>query len=280
MTTIKEDILKVLKSLDRPISASQIARLAKRNPGSVRVDLRKLLQEGKIIQEFRGHYSHKPTYGIGFDQPPRFQNLYISATQCFGGEKIGVREEHKGLVHTISFGDDGSQIRIVFGFKNDKINWSLKAPGGVDYYGINLATRLVEFECRNLGYEGLFWYLRNIEVLRDDQTTRLEGISSITLTDFQTNTLEKYYNKPRGARREVKGPVNTSLSQLSALIYGGQSTYQLLQGVGIMSQKLDGLVDVQKHTNRLLVDKSRSDDRLTDAIFKLIDKVKLESNGR
>ena len=277
MTTVNEDILKVLKGINRPISSSEIAKLTKRNPGSVRPSLRTLLKEGRIVQEFRGHYSHKSTQGVLFETPPRFQNLFIVASKCVGGEKIGVREEHKGLVHKIGFGADGSQLRIIFGYTRDKISWSLKAPRGIDYYGLNLATRLVEFECRNLGYEGLFWFVKNLEILRDDRTTRLEGLTSITLTDFQTDTLEKYYNKPRGVRREMKGPVNTTLSQLSALIYGGQNSYQMLQGVGVLSNKIDKMADVGKGTNRLIVDLAKTNNGLTDALFKLIDTLK-ESN--
>lgn len=273
MATVKEDTLRVLKGIDRPISTAEIAKLAKRNPGSVRVTLRILLKEGKITQEFRGHYSYKPTYGVGFDIEPRFQNLFITASKLIGGERIGVKFEHKGLIHTIPIGEDDSQIKIVFGYKRDKISWSVKAPRGLDYYGIELCTRIVNTECRRLGYKPLIWLLRNIEVLRDTESIRLEGIESVTLTDFQNRTMEKYYNKGRGARRELRSQTHTTLTQLTALIYGGQSSYQMLQGLGIVSQKIDGVVETGKNTNRLLVDSAKAQNRLTDAIFKLIDKV-------
>ena len=45
MVTVEEAILTVLKGIDRTISTAEIAKLAKRNPGSVRVKLRKLLRE-------------------------------------------------------------------------------------------------------------------------------------------------------------------------------------------------------------------------------------------
>ncbi len=273
MATVKEDILKVLKGIDRPISTGEIAKLAKRNPGSVRVNLRILLREGKIIQEFRGHYSYKPIQGVGFDVPPRFQNLFVTADRRVGGERIGVRYEDLGRTLVIPIGGDGSQIRVIFGYKNNKINWTLKAPRGVDYYGIELATIIVNGECEIRGYSGVLWMLRNIEVLRDNENIRLEGISSVTMTDFQNKTLEKYYNRPGGVRREIRAVPNMPLSNLSAIIYGGQSSYQMLQGIGVLVKKIDGMVEVGKGTNRLLVDFGRSFKAFADSNLKVLDRL-------
>ena len=66
------------------------------------------------------------------------------------------------------------------------------------------------------------WELWNFELLFDHESVRLEG------------TLEKYYNRPDGMRREVRSVKLTSVQDLEALIQGGVTTLTVMQGLNVL----------------------------------------------
>ena len=256
--------------MDRPISPKEIAQNIKLNPNSIRVNLHRLLKEGKVIKKFYGHYSISPIDGVGYDRPPRVQNLFVRAEFFQSGQKIRVFECDKGRVDEFPFGEDGAQVRIIYGWKRGNISWSVKAPEGLDLYGLRLVRSLVESSCGYSGYKDLNWMVSNFEFLWDHEGLRFEGVKSVTLQSFDT-VLEKYYSKDDGLRKEIRASLPTELDHILALVQGGQPAFNLIQGVGVLSQKIDALVEAQKGQNRQLSNHNRLLEALVDSQTKLND---------
>ena len=260
MGAISNKILKTLASIDRPLSPKEIASIARLNPSSVRVVLTRLLKKGLVERKFHGHYVTSTILGVRYGIPPRIQNLFVIATSRQNGEKLGVLKSE-----TVEFGlgDGVARLRLVFGVKRDKIHWTVKAPIGLDLYGFRLATELVDSECKRRGVFDAVWMVKNFELLWDSEGLRLEGVKALTLEGLD-GVLEKYYNKDDGLRREVRSSIPAELDSLLALVQGGVPTFQLIQGVGVLTRKMDDLTDAIKGGNRVQSDTTR----LVNAMWK------------
>lgn len=244
---VRDKVIKYLITADRPLSALEIALFIKANRNSVRPTLSRLRKEGILQRDFYGHYSTTSTYGVL--KPIRVQNLFFVADAA-------VRDEHrvqgaKGKGYEVKrsmpdpSGEGEFQVIVELGWWNKKINWSVKAPRGLDLYGFRAVWWYVDEVCRGLGYEGLKWMTKAVEFLDDIHGTRLEGIECATIEALD-GTLEKFYNKDFGVRHEVRAKVENPIENTLALIGGGVPYYQVVQGVNIIRVSVDKLVDVNK----------------------------------
>ena len=87
---------------------------------------------------------------------------------------------------------------------------------------------------------------------KDYKDIRFDGIKCLTVKDLN-GVLERLYNKGDGLRSEVKVSTPMSVGQIEALLKGGMTPYQILQGQALTNKKIDELTDVMKHTNGFLV---------------------------
>ena len=209
------------------------------------------------------------------DKPPRIQNLYVTA------EKFKIPRGMKDVIIPI---EEDARIRLVFGSKRGKINWSVKAPNGLDLYGLLLCRRVVEMECRTRGFKGINWMVKNFELLQDTENIRLEGLQSVTFEGLE-GILEKYYNKDQGYRREIRASIPTPIENIVALSRGGIPTFQVIQHVGLLVKKMDDSIEAQKNTNRLVSELTKvigalanAQIRMQDSISTFIDNIKGEKN--
>jgi len=220
----------------------EIAQNLKSNPNTVRARLSELRKRGDVHRLHPGRYTITPTYGVGSKSPPRVQNLHISARGVeVTRHEVVVRElpgPHGGEADTL-------RIRLVFGKKRGIIHYKVKAPRGLDLYGLRLVHELVETETWLRGYQDLDWRAVNFEFLWDDQSVRLEGVSAVTFTDL-VGTMEKYYNKGMGMRRELRGSGGARIQDLEALIQGGITSQQALQGLNVLRGEVQHLTDAIK----------------------------------
>ncbi len=117
----------------------------------------------------------------------------------------------------------------------------------------------------------MFWEVRNYEFLWDSRGERLEGLKAFTLDDLQ-GTLEKYYNKAYGVRREIvqKGQAQR-FEDLIALASGGLPAYQMSSSVALLAVKIENLTKV---FGRSLQRKEKSDDAMvaiSESQFRVLD---------
>ena len=276
MTTVAQKILHLLSLSDRPLRPCEIAQETKIKANQVRARLTELRRADKVRRDFPGHYMCDPRYGVGRSLP-RVQNLQVQAG-------VPVRLEHKGRpgrghVERIVWGD--LSITIQFGFKNQQVNYYVGAPRGLDLDGYRLCQTVVEERLARMGYLAPprgDWMVIRYELLFDHQSVVLEGVKCLTWKDLE-GTLEKYYNKDEGMRREIRSSKPTSVRDLEALIQGGVTANTVLQGLNVLRSDVSSLVDVVKgiqYSYREMLEMFKADHdaviRLVDAVEKLVDK--------
>lgn len=269
MTTAARRILRFLAAVDHPVTPREIAQNLKLNPNTVRPRLSELRRDGLIIREYRGHYSTTLTYGV--TGLPRVQNLQVLAS-------LPVRLEHKGSrgsgfkVAVISLGD--LSVMLQFGYQNQQVNYQVSTPRGLDLDGFRAVHVAVGLQLRIMGYEHPLpedWLVIKYELLNDYGSVLLEGVKSLTWRALD-GTLEKYYNKDVGLRREVRPATELPVQDLEHLLQGGMASYQVQQGLAILVKNQQAQAESQKFTNRVIVDLATRMEALTEALYRLIDR--------
>lgn len=262
MGRLQDQITSVLERIDYPISPLELTEILKANPKSIRSRLSRMVKAGLIVREYRGHYRVKPTYGVG--SPPRLQNLLVIAERGKNPELKGRVNSHIIEKEFPSFPDETFRVRLVFGGKRDKIHWTVKAPMGLDYYGFLMTRAWVESEVKaRLGLFDLNWFVKRYEILWDHLGVKLEGVSVITIDDLE-GTLEKYYNKFYGVRKEVRQSTDSlKLEDLVALASGGIPQYQMTSALSLLVTQVESM----NHSIGLFLQDVQSDRRLVKAVM-------------
>lgn len=255
MPGLEEAIKTYLINSQHDEPAWKIAKDLSANRSSVRVYLSRLVKKGIVDSPKYGHYCIKPDYAVGNNslRDLRLQNLH------FYVENFPVKREHSDLNDVIEFpemvGEDSGRITVEYGWKRQKLHWFVKADAGLDFYGLSLARRLVDLQLRVRGYEPpAEWLCRDIELLKDTFGGRWNGLAScVTFTDV-SGLMEKEYRKKYGSRREIR--VNTpganTLDGMMAMMQGGISYGQVLQGMAVTNQNVNRLIQVFEQQSRLL----------------------------
>ena len=265
-----QKILRFLSKVSHPVTPSVISHNTKINANIVRARLSELRNGGKVIRAFRGHYTCNSGYGVG-RPPPKVQNLQIQG-------KTLIREEHKGKPskghwECIDCGD--VSIKIQFGYKRQQVTYYVGASRGLDLYGYRLAHTLVVERLASMGYEAHDWVVIRCELLFDYESVLLEGVKSVTWSDLE-GTLEKYYNKPEGMRREIRATKPTSVRDLEALIMGGVTTNIALQGLHVLSTDISELTNAVKSINYGYRDMMKIFKADHEAVFRLVNYIENE----
>jgi len=279
---VKDRVITYLMTADRPLSPLEIAVFLKINRNSVRPVVSRLVKEGILQRDFYGHYSTTPTYGVL--KPVRVQNLFFVADAPIRDEHRVQGVKGKGFEVRKSMPDPSGegefQVIIELGWWNKKINWSVKAPRGLDLYGFRAVWWWVDEACARLGYEGLRWRTEKVEFLDEAQGVRIEGIECVTIEALD-GTLEKWYNKFYGVRHEVRATVDNPIENTMALLGGGVPYYQVVQGIGLISKSVERLIKVDQHTlerldrmERVIEAVAKSQIKFVDSIGDLIKELK------
>ena len=272
MKGTKEKIIHCLQSSEYSLSPKQIASFTKINYNTVRRILSQLRRLGIIKRQHRGYYDPLPRDGVGKDVLgflPRVQNLAVI------WEGVGIRKSEKVVYEFDGEEETCFRIIIIFGLKRGNVFWTCKAPVGLDLYGLRLAVKWVESECEKRGLLNPHWRVRNFEFLWDQGGIRLEGVEAVTIEDLDS-TLEKYYNKGEGIRREVRSSRSIPMRDLTSLIQGGMTTYQVVQGVGDVDARIRELTEAMKGTNILLKDLIEISKANQQALYKVLNKSRKE----
>lgn len=266
---IEDQVIHFMLNIDRDTSPREIASNIKRNPNSVRSLMSKLIRKGILKKTGFGIYSIIEGYGVwGRSVPIRFQNLHFLGS-------APILEVDKGRVEVMEFDDvsgDLFRIRVVYGFTHKQFSWTVKAPLGVDYYGLMLCKKLVECMIAHRDYKVSKWRVKNYETLLDHMGMRVEGLAkSVTLTDLAGNML-KIYQKSYGVRVEVRSKGTTSLETLLALSTGGMPQAQLMQGIHTTNSEINDLTNALKYRNVGDHKRDRLLEALSGAVIRLNDR--------
>lgn len=276
-----------MKTEDRPFSPKEIAKETKIKPPSVRSAVARLLKDGQIQRVYYGAYRITPALGVGRRKTPKLQNLQFVAE----GVKLGASNrllKARGFVYGRGVGwvwsreldpvgsDEGFRLAVQLGRKRGKVNWTVKAPLGLDFYGFRLCCWMVADVLSSIGvvFEDFdeFFIARNVEYLFDHFGVSLEGVKAFTVRDVD-GLLEKYYNKIYGVRHEVRDSRPTKLENVVALVSGGVPVNQVISGVGLVHEDIKGLTAAMKGQSRTNLDKDKMVGALVNANLKLIDRI-------
>lgn len=236
-------IIQYLSNIDRPVGAPEIASSLKMMPHSVRARLSELRKEGIVFKPYYGKYSITPRYGLEMiGRLPRVQNLRGSADSSI---PVVVHDDVVVVAGDV-------QISVTFGMKRNRVSFVVRAPLGLDLYGLDLVLFTIERICQDRGFMGLQWYVTNWEILNDVGGLRLDGVEAITFRDFR-GSFEKFYNRS-GLRREIRGSRHRkmSMAQLQAFMEGGLARFDVVRALEDIVREIEGVKEAQKGTNRFI----------------------------
>lgn len=269
--TASDKILAYLRSLERPVSPSEIARITEISPNTVRPTLSRLVRSGKAARPYRGHYC--TVEGPGASIPlPRVHGLSVLGEPVFKREVLPEPEWRLEIPGPTGTEADVTRIRILWGSTHNRIHWTLKSSRGLDQVGLALVRRLVECEVARHGYQVREWIVRQMGLNNDYLEVELAGSKSITLRDLQGN-LERIYQKAHGVRREVHLAQSTSLDELMMALQGGLPSYNLAQSNVLLATRIQEFMEGQKYVNALMVKILDGQGALQEALLRLIDRL-------
>ncbi|MCW4049214.1 MAG: hypothetical protein NWE89_05695 [Candidatus Bathyarchaeota archaeon] len=238
MGTLQEKIIQYMAELDRPISPSNIAQILKENPNSVRSRLTRMVSAGLITRVYHGHYRVIPVTGVG--SPPKVQNLQVIALRSQNPELFKRVKSHTEVRTFPSPPGEEFSVRVQFGEKRHQINYTVKAPTGLDYYGL-LAVRAYAEEVvhRRTGLIDLNWDVIKFDWLRDTFRIQMEGVKVVSIDDL-SGLMLKFYNKLYGLRQEIAvSPKASNLQELIGVMSGGIPQYQMTNQLAILVAQFD-----------------------------------------
>jgi len=291
MVTHEDRIMRLFRKDNRDYTPYEIASLAKIPKTSVYSTLHRMMDKGLIRRVERGIYRANPTIGVGdISEPMRVQNLRLVA-DSMDRETIRVPgwldyKPYVGFVCDLELPglgggpDDLVRLRFQIGRKRGKLTFTVRAPLGLDLYGVQFALwwlgeRLVEY-----GFNGhVDWVVdRGTEMFRDYPDVDMDALGSgaITLGEFN-GWVEKIYQKAYGMRRELKLDRQTSLDAILAVTMGGFSAGQVLNMNAVAIREIEksnrvlSSWSVGASESQRVIESSMP--QFMNAIFRLIDKV-------
>ncbi len=220
-----------------------------------------MTKAGLIELAYRGHYRIKPSTGVG--SPPKVQNLQVVARRS---KNPGLFKRVKSHTEVRTFpsppGEEFS-VRVQFGEKRHQINYTVKAPTGLDYYGL-LAIRAYAEEVvhRRTGLTDLNWDVIKFDWLRDTFRIQMEGVSVVSIDDL-SGLMLKFYNKLYGLRHEVAiSPGASNLQDLIGVMSGGIPQYQMTNHLAILVKEMEAM----NSTVAAFVGQAQSERRIVKAV--------------
>ena len=262
-------ILKVLYESEFPLQACEIAEKAKIKPNSCRVYLRNLLEKERIVQTGYGHYvskekfvSQKPDHmgrvKVLGEAVPRLHNVRLKVE--------GLKDVARGS-WKVPLGD--SEVTFVR-CGGGVITVTVSCDRSLDFYEWGFVR---DFILRELGIRDKSRFeVVTYEFNNDYEGFRLDGVQALTLTAFD-GAFERFYNKEKGLRHEVKAPKGTSLVQLETLLKGGPTAYNVTTTQFAMAQSVRELSESVKGANRLSVERGERLQLLFEGLFKRFDRL-------
>jgi hypothetical protein len=283
-----KQILALLHSREVPLSAKEIWKTMnlqrqqhEEKPiarSSYRVYLRQLHEKGYVIEATHGFYT--PSDKLKQQAP---------VTNGFHMGVVKLTESMLPRVHNVRLVVHGVRKRLLVSRGSWKVRSGetvitfVEAGGDVitvtvdcdDGYSMDWASwqHVRDLVMRELGVsDRLQIRVSSAEFNRDYEGLRLDGAQAVTLYSFD-GTFERYYNKAKGLRHEVKATNIKDVTVMDTLLKGGVTAYNVAQAQFAMSQEIRSLAEVVKGSNRLSVDQQASLMRLFEGFFSRFDRM-------
>ena len=163
------------------------------------------------------------------------------------------------------------KIRLQFGVQRRRVTIRLSCDAGMDkrtlVFALNRAYDLFE---RETGRRVENVVVKTFEVNRDFHGVRLDGgLKCYTRKGF-FEFIDRVYQKGEGVvRAEVKVSREVTPDELLALVHGGVPSFEVTQGVFVLSQKVEKLTEALKFQNELLSKVVRLNEALMNEVIKL-----------
>jgi len=261
--TNRDRILELLGQSEIELTPKQISVKLGINHHTVRVLLRKLLMEGKVVQPYKGAYCSKITYGM-MVSPLRVHNVCVQVL-CpwlgFSGEVVEW------------FGD--IKLRVLFGLQRRRVTGWFSCDSGMDYrHLVMVFDRFCSIVEERTGRPVEKVVVKTFEVNRDFHGVRLDGgLKCFTRQGF-LDFIERVYQKDASTvRAEVKVSKELGVEDLLTLMHGGMPSFEISQGVFVLSQKVEKLTEAIKFQNELLSRIVRVQEALMNEVVKLKEKI-------
>lgn len=243
-SSLKEKIFGLINESEIELAPVEIAKKIGANHSSVRVYIRQLTKEGKILSPYHGVYCNKITYGMIFN-PVRVHNLVVTASVDV--DESGEVVEVVGTV----------KVRVLFGFQRKKVSIFVSCDAGMDKNACLLALhRGFDIVKAKLGKDIDDVTVRTFEANRDYAGVRLDREQCLTKKGL-FDVIERIYQKEDVVRHEFKVAKEMSLTEFEALLQGGVSSYNITQANYALIQEVRKLADALKMTNSQLLEQSR-----------------------
>jgi len=163
------------------------------------------------------------------------------------------------------------RIRLQFGLQRRRVTVWLSCDGGMDrrtlLFALNRAYDL--FEAKT-GRRVERVVVKTFEVNRDFHGVRLDGgLKCFTRKGFFEFIDRVYQKDVSTVRSEVKVCREVGVEEFLSLLHGGVPSFEVTQGVFVLSRKVEKLAEAIKFQNELLVQVVRINEALMREIVKL-----------
>jgi hypothetical protein len=252
---------------DEEYNAKYIAILLKKKPSSVRTALFRLFKEGKIIRVHRGFYKwagniSESGHEVG-GPLPKIHNIIITCRipRAIDAQKISQFHDYALFIGDV-------KLTFSYGIKRRKITVRLSCDKGLDFRGFKLAMELIKAYILILyGFKPSDddLHVVSCEINEDYHGLRVEGWKCLTVAGLG-GVLERIYQKGNNlVRSEVKVKC-TSPEAIYALLKGGVQSYNVVQGLHILAEKVEDLGRSMRYHNQL-------DLEMRDLLLKILERL-------
>ena len=265
-TSLENRILAYLNQASAELTPRQIAQGIRGKRGSVRVILRKLVNDNRIVQPYSGAYCTKIRYDVIFS-PLKAHNIRLSSNVC-QDVKSEVIDEKVGDV----------ELHVCFGEQRRKISGWIKCDAGMVYDTCMLAlNRWLDIADKKLGFALNDISITTFELNRDHVGHKIDGdIHCITRSNL-FGAIERIYEKEDCVRHEYKVMVPSSVAEFEKTLKNG---FQL--GGGAQNQietqrSINQLTEAIKYNNSRMVDIEVLVKTMTEKFIALLDQNQQQS---
>jgi len=251
-------ILNVIEKSEIELSPKQIQRKTGFKASTIRVYLRRLLKQGKIVQPYTGHYCSKTIHGMVF-VPLRVHNLVVQVDAPW----LDVSDDVVVWVGDV-------KVRVQFGLKRKRITGRISCDGGMDKNSVLFALdKFYDVVWLKCGRRVERVVVKTFEVNRDFFGIRLDGVKCYTRRGLHDLIMRIYQKEEDVVRGEYKISKSMTVDEFASLIQGGISSYNLNQFNFMLLKKVESLIEGLKFTNVVLSDVVKVQKALLDRLNRL-----------
>lgn len=254
----QRQVYAALKSIGYMSKPNEIGKIAEIDRKSVSARLSELRTKGLVSWKEGGYYDINPLTNpqddTNFHRRGVISGLFgwrVQNVNLIAFTSVGVSEKVE-----MSFGD--ISISSTFGVSRGKVFFKIGCPYGLDYGSWLLVLDKIDSVCGERGYVDLSWRVAMCEFFRDHESRKLDGVSGLTLNDFNAGVISKIYEKPDGVLRQERR-VNRSIpvDVVTAFLMGGLPSMNIVKRIEDMERQLKELTMASKVHHREFCDYRR-----------------------